>query len=207
MVKVMIVFDTRYGHTMRLAEGVLQGAMEIPGTEVLLRRTEIFEPESIIERNETWKKVSEQFRQVAEVKPDELYEVDALVLGSPTRYGIMTAPMKKFVDSTGKVWLKGGLAGKVGAAFSSTSTPHGGQEITIFSLLVPMLHHGMILVTPGYLDPATFVAGSPYGPTTMSGGDNAQVPTENDIKVARHLGRRVAQTASELVYARKNMKK
>jgi NAD(P)H dehydrogenase (quinone) len=207
MVKVMIVFDTRYGNTMRLAEGVMQGASEIAGTEVLLRRVEIVEPESIINRNEAWKKASEQFRAVSEAKAEELMHVDALVLGSPTRYGVMTAPMKKFIDSTGKVWLQGGLAGKVGAAFTSTSTPHGGQEMTIFTMLVPMMHHGMILVTPGYLDPATFVAGSPYGASSVSGGESAQPPTENDMQVARHLGRRVAQTASELVFAREKMKK
>jgi len=207
MVKVMIVLDTRYGNTLRLAEGIMQGALEVPGVEVLLRRVEIGEPESIINRNEAWKMASEQFRALAEAKPEELLQIDALVLGSPTRYGSMTAQMKKFIDSTGKVWLQGGLAGKVGAAFTSTSTPHGGQELTIFSLLVPMLHHGMILVTPGYLDPATFVAGSPYGPTSVSGGDSQQWPTANDLQVARHLGRRVAQTASELDYARKNMKK
>jgi NAD(P)H dehydrogenase (quinone) len=207
MVKVMIVFDTRYGNTMRLAEGVMQGAMEVAGTEVLMRRVEMIEPESIINRNEAWKKASDRFRKIEEAKAEELMYVDALVLGSPTRYGVMTAPMKKFIDSTGKVWLQGGLAGKVGAAFTSTSTPHGGQEMTILTMLLPMMHHGMILVTPGYLDPATFVAGSPYGASSVSGGDSMQPPTENDMHVARHLGRRVAQTASELSYARMNIKK
>ena len=207
MVKVMIVFDTRYGNTMRLAESVAEGAQSYPDAEVLMRRVEIIEPEEIIKKNEMWKKANEKYERIAEVRREELYEIDALVIGSPTRYGVMTAPMKKFIDSTGKVWLAGGLANKVGAAFSSTSTPHGGQEPTILSLLIPMIHHGMIIVTPGYIDPATFVAGSPYGPTSVSGGASDQPPTENDLKVARFLGRRVAELAAQLKFARERMVK
>jgi len=205
MVKIMIVFDTRYGNTMRLAEAVAEGANSYPGTDAFLRRVEVIEPEVIIQRNERWRDANAKFAKIQEAKPEDLYEVDALILGSPTRYGVMTAPMKKFIDSTGKVWLSGGMAGKVGAAFTSTSTPHGGQEMTILSLMIPMLHHGMILVTPGYLDPVMFVAGSPYGPTSVSGGASDQPPTENDLKVARFLGRRVAEVASQLKFARERM--
>jgi NAD(P)H dehydrogenase (quinone) len=205
MAKVMIVFDTRYGNTMRLAETVAEGVNSYPGAEALFRRVEIVEPEVIIQRNDRWKEANAKSRKVPEVSLEELLEIDALVLGSPTRYGVMTAPMKKFIDSTGKVWLDGGLAGKVGAAFTSTSTPHGGQEMTILSLIIPMLHHGMILVTPGYIDPATFVSGSPYGATSVSGGLSDRPPTESDSKVARFLGRRVAEIATQLKFAREKM--
>ena len=196
--KVLVIFDTRYGNVHKLAEAVAEGVQEVEGADVSLRRVEITEPEAIIQQNEPWRKANERFRAIPQVTLEELAEADALVFGSPTRYGNMTAPMKKLFDSTGRLWMEGKLFGKVGAAFTSTSTPHGGNEMTLITMFIPMYHHGMIVVTPGYGDPAVFEAGSPYGASSVSGPMADRPPTENDLKVARFLGRRVAQVAKAL---------
>ncbi len=198
MKKVLIIFDTRYGNTHRLAEAIAEGAREVKGTEVHLRRVEITEPEVIIEQNESWRKANEKFKAVPQVTLDEMADADALIFGSPTRYGNMTASMKKLFDSTGRLWAENKLFGKVGAAFTSTSTPHGGNEMTIITMFMPMYHHGMIVVTPGYGDPALFAAGSPYGASSVSGPGADKPPTESDLKVARFLGHRVARVAEAL---------
>lgn len=196
--KVLVIFDSRYGNIHKLAEAVAQGAEGVEGTEVSLRRVEITEPEAIIQRNEAWRQASEKFRAVPEVTVEEMAEADALIFGSPTRFGNMTASMKKLWDSTGGLWMKGKLFGKVGAAFTSTSSPHGANEMTLITMFIPMYHHGMIVVTPGYGEPATFEAGSPYGATSVSGPMSDKPPTENDLKVARFQGRRVAEVAKAL---------
>jgi len=196
--KVLVIFDTRYGNTHQLAEAVAEGVQEIEGVEVYLRRVEITEPEAIIQQNEPWRKANEKFRAVPQVTLEEMAEADALVFGSPTRFGNMTAPLKKLWDSTGRLWVEGKLFGKVGAAFTSTGTPHGGNEVTLITMFIPMYHHGMIVVTPGYGDPAVFEAGSPYGASSVSGPQADKSPTENDLRVARFLGRRVAQVAKAL---------
>lgn len=196
--KVLVVFDTRYGNTHQIAEAVAEGAREVGGTEAHLRRVEISEPEAIINQNEAWRKAHERFKVVPQVTLEELAQANAIVLGSPTRYGGMTAAMTKLVDSTGRLWAEGKLYGKVGAAFTSTSTPHGGNETTLITMFLPMFHHGMIVVTPGYGDPILFGAGSPYGATSVSGPGADRPPTESDLKVARFLGRRVARVAKAL---------
>ena len=196
--KVVVVFDTRFGNTHTLAEAVAEGAQEVEGTEVCLRRVEITEPEAIIQQNEPWRRANERFRAIPQVTLEEMAEADALIFGSPTRFGNMTAPLKKLWDSTGRLWMEGKLLGKVGAAFTSTSTPHGGNEMTLISMFIPMYHHGMIVVTPGYGDPAVLEAGSPYGASSVSGPMSDKPPTENDLKVARYLGQRVAQVAKVL---------
>ncbi len=200
--KVLVIFDSRYGNIHKLAEAVAQGAEGVEGTEVSLRRVEITEPEAIIQRNEAWRQASEKFRAVPEVTVEEMAEADALIFGSPTRFGNMTASMKKLWDSTGGIWMKGKLFGKAGAAFTSTSTPHGANELTLITMFIPMYHHGMIVVTPGYGDPAVYEAGSPYGASSVSGPMSDKPPTENDLKVARYLGRRVAQVAKALSSAK-----
>jgi len=196
--KVVIVFDTRYGNTHKLAEAIAEGVREVRGAEVHLRRVEITEPEDIIQQHEDWRKANERFKAVPQVTLEELAQANAIVLGSPTRYGNMTAAMMKLINSTGRLWAEGKLFGKVGAAFTSTSTPHGGNETTLITMLLPMYHHGMIVVTPGFGDPALFGAGSPYGATSVSGPGADKPPTDSDLKVARFLGRRVAQVSKAL---------
>ena len=198
MKKVLIIFDTRYGNTQRLAEAIAEGAREVKGTEAHLRRVEITEPEVIIQQNESWHKANEKFKAIPQVTLEEMAEADALIFGSPTRYGNMTASMKKLFDSTGRLWAENKLFGKAGAAFTSTSTPHGGNEMTLITMFMPMYHHGMIVVTPGYGDPALFAAGSPYGASSVSGPGADKPPTESDLKVARFLGHRVALVAQAL---------
>ncbi len=202
MRRVLIVFDTRYGNTHKLADGIAEGAREVKGTEVHLRRVEITEPEAVINQHEDWRKANERFKAVPQVTLEELAQADALIFGSPTRYGNMTAPMKKLFDSTGRLWAEGKLFGKVGAAFTSTSTPHGGNETTILTMFLVMYHHGMIVVAPGYGDPALYAAGSPYGASSVSGPGADKPPTEADLKVARFLGRRVAQVTRALSSAK-----
>ena len=193
--KVLIIFDTRYGNTHKLAEAVAEGTQEVEGTEVSLRRVEITEPEAVIPQNERWREASEKFGAIPQVVLEEMAEADAIIFGSPTRFGNMTAPMKKLFDSTGKLWMEGKLFGKAGAAFTSTGTIHGGNEMTLITMFIPMYHLGMIVVTPGYGDPAVYEAGSPYGASSVSGPFSDNPPTEKDLTVARFLGRRVAQVA------------
>ncbi len=196
--KVLVVFDTRYGNTHKLAEGIAEGAREVRGVEADLRRVEITEPESVITQHEDWRKAHERFKAVPQVTLDDLVRADAIVFGSPSRYGNMTAAMKKLFDSTGAIWAANKLFGKVGAVFTSTSTPHGGNETTLITMILAMYHHGMIVVTPGYGDPVLFGAGSPYGATSVSGPGADKPPTDGDLKVARFLGHRVAQVAKAL---------
>jgi len=141
---------------------------------------------------------NEKFRAVPQVTVDEMIEADAIAFGTPTRFGSMTASMKKLFDSLGRPWMEGKFYGKVGAAFCSTGTLHGGAEMTMISMFIPMYHLGMIVVTPGYGDPALFEAGSPYGAASVSGPMSDQSPTENDLVVARFHGRRIAEVASVL---------
>jgi NAD(P)H dehydrogenase (quinone) len=195
--KVLIIFDTRYGNTHKLADAVAEGAREIGGVNVSLRRVEITEPEVVIQKHEAWRTANEKFKAIPQVTLEEMAEADALIFGSPTRFGNMTAPLKKLWDSTGRLWVEGKLFGKVGAAFTSSGTP-GANEMILITMFIPMYHHGMIVVTPGYGDPAVFEAGSPYGASSVSGPISDRPPTENDLKVARYLGRRVAQVAKAL---------
>lgn len=196
--KVLIVFDSRYGNVHRLAEAVAEGVQAVEGSDVFLRRVEITEPEAVIQQSERWREANERFRAIPQVTLEEMAEADAIIFGSPTRFGNMTAPMKKLVDSLGGLWMEGRFYGKVGAAFTSTGTPHGGNEMTLITMFIPMYHLGMIVVTPGYGDPAVYEAGSPYGASSVSGPFSDRPPTENDLKVARFLGNRVAQVATAL---------
>ena len=200
--KVLIVFDTRYGNTHKLAEAVAEGVREVKSAEVQIRRVEVADPEVIISQHEDWRKANERFKAVPQVTLDDLVQADAIVFGCPTRYGNMTAGMSRLFGSTGRLWAEGKLFGKAGAAFTSTSTPHGGNETTLITMFLPMYHHGMIVVTPGYGDPAVFGAGSPYGATSVSGPGADKPPTESDLRVARFLGRRVAQVAKALSSAK-----
>lgn len=193
--KVLVVFDTRYGSTMALALKVAEGVKGIAGAEVVTRRPRISEPESIIRQNRRWHQAHEQFEAIREATLEDFEEADAIITGSPTRFGVMTAAMKELWDRTGVLWAEGRLFGKVGAVFSSTSTPHGGNETTLLSLMLPMLHHGMVIVSPGYGHPATYQASSPYGATWVSGPGADHDPDEATEKAAAFLGQRVAEVA------------
>jgi len=196
--KVLIVFDTRYGNVLKLAEALSEGVQGVEGAEAVMRRVEITEPEVVIQRNELWSEVNEKFRAIPQVTLEEMETADAYIFGSPTRFGNMTAPMKKLFDSLGRLWMEGKFYGKAGAAFTSVGTPGGGKEMTLISMFIPMYHLGMIVVTPGYGDPSLYEAGTPYGATSVSGPMSDRPPTENDLAVARFLGGRVARVAKAL---------
>ena len=198
MTKVLVLYYSSYGHIERMADAVAQGAREA-GAEVDVRRVAETAPPEVVQaahfKTDTTHPTIES--------PDAVAGYDAIVVGAPTRFGRMPAQMAAFWDATGGLWAKGALIGKVGAAFTSTASQHGGQETTLFSIITNLLHHGLTIVGLDYgfqaqtrLDEV--VGGSPYGATTISGGDGSRQPHEEELDGARYLGRRVAATAAKL---------
>jgi NAD(P)H dehydrogenase (quinone) len=196
---ILIAFYSRTGNVARLAEAVAQGARQTDGADIKLRRLDDLAPEEVIERDERWWRSREdQHARYPEPTLEDLEWADAIIFGTPTRYGNMSAELKLFIDKTGPLWVQGKLVNKVGAAFTSTATLHGGNEMTLHTIFIPMMHLGMIVVTPGYADPAMFAAGSPYGASSVSGPNADQSPTEADLAAARFLGHRVAAVTAAL---------
>jgi NAD(P)H dehydrogenase (quinone) len=198
--KVLIVFDTRYGNTHRLALAVAEGARSVAGAEVKLARAADTGAEGL-PLDERRSKVREAFLKLPEATTDDLLWCDAFILGSPTRFGNMTAPLSAFIDSTSGVWMKGGLVGKVGACFTSSASMHGGQETTLLSIMLPMFHQGMIIVGVPYSEQrlvATTRGGTPYGASSVSGPSADQGPNEDELGIAETLGKRVAEVAGKL---------
>ena len=198
MTKVLIVFYSRSGNTEALAKSVAEGATTA-GAEVRLRRAREFVPPEVMAMAPGWKEAADAMnaRYEAPTAADAEW-ADAIVLGSPTRFGMAAAELKAFLDGLGGLWFQGKLVGKVGSAFSATSSIHGGNEATILSLWQPLAHLGMIIVPTGYGDPVMFRAGTPYGATTVSYGQTAAPPTADDLDVARYQGRRVTEVAGRL---------
>ena len=196
MTKILVLYYSAYGHIETMANAVAAGAREA-GATVDVRRVPELVPESVATASHY--KLDQQ-APLAVV--DELPGYDAVIVGTGTRYGRMASQMANFWDQTGGLWFQGKLVGKVGAAFTSTASQHGGQETTLFSILTNLLHHGMIVVGLPYsfqgqlaLDEVT--GGSPYGASTITGGDGSRQPTENELAGARFLGRHVAQVAAK----------
>ena len=202
MAKIQIVFYSMYGHVYKLAEAVAEGAREVPDTQVELYQVPELVPEEALEKSGA--KASRQaFADIPTAEPVQLADADAIIFGTPTRFGNMTAQMRNFLDQTGQLWMKGALAGKVGSVFTSTGTQHGGQETTITSFHSTLLHHGMIIVGVPYTVPELtnmkeITGGSPYGASTLAGGDGSRQPTENELAIARFQGRHVAEIARKL---------
>ncbi|MDE2125644.1 MAG: NAD(P)H:quinone oxidoreductase [Armatimonadetes bacterium] len=196
-VRVLIAFYSRNGNTAQLAEAVAEGARS-EGATVLLRRVDEFLGDAVIAGVPGW---AENRARLKESYPAptaaDAEAADAIVFGTPTRFGNASAELKSYIDSLGGLWAKGALSGKVGSAFVSTSSLHGGNETTILTLYVPMAHFGMIIVPPGYDVQETFQAGSPYGATSVSANAD-RPPTEGDLAVARHQGAKVARVAKAL---------
>jgi NAD(P)H dehydrogenase (quinone) len=197
MPKVLVLYYSSYGHIETMANAVAEGARET-GAVVDIKRVPELVPEEVA-RNSHYK--LDQPAPVA--KPNDLVEYDAIIVGTGTRYGRMTSQMANFWDQTGGLWVKGALVGKVGAAFASTATQHGGQETTLFSIITNLLHLGLVVVGLPYsfqgqmrLDEIT--GGSPYGATTLAGGDGSRQVSENELEGARFLGRHVAGVAAKL---------
>ncbi len=198
MAKVLILYYSMYGHIEIMANAVAEGARNVENTEVIIKRV----PELMSE--EVARKVGAKLDQAAPIATvDELSSYDAIIFGTPTRFGNMCAQMRNFLDQTGRLWLSGGLIGKVGSVFTSTGTQHGGQETTITSFHTTLLHHGMIIVGVPYscqeiMNMSEITGGSPYGASTLAGGDGKRQPSDNEIKIARFQGAHVAQVAGKL---------
>ena len=201
MPKVLVLFYSRTGNTAQLADAIAEGARGVRFTEVDVRRVAELAPESVIAANADWKAgrdaLAAKYKAFGPV--EELVGYDGIVLGAPTRYGVMAAELKNVLDQTGPLWNQGLLVDKVGAAFTSVSTPHGGHETTLWSIMTPMANLGMIIVPPGYSDPVMFKGGSPYGATATTG---AAGPTPDDLAAARHQGKRVATVAEWVRHAK-----
>lgn len=198
MAKVLVLYYSMYGHIERMAEAIAEGARAVEGVEVTIKRV----PETIPE--ESARAMGVKLDQQAPIATtDELGGYDAIIFGSPTRFGNMTAQMRAFLDHTGKLWMQGALVGKVASVFTSSNTQHGGQETTITSFHSTLLHHGMIIVGVPYtcsgLSVMTEISGgSPYGASTLAGNDGKRMPSENELEIARFQGRHVAQIAQRL---------
>ena len=196
-VRVLIAFYSRTGVTEALAKGIAEGAAK-EGAEVRLRRAREFVGPEVMAQAQGWKESAETMnaRYPAPTADDAAW-ADAIILGTPTRFGNAAAELKAYIDSLGGLWVQGKLNGKAGAAFCSTSTPHGGNEATILSLYAPLAHLGLIIVPTGYADPAMFKAGTPYGASSVS-ANQALPPTADDLEIARYEGRRVTLVARAL---------
>jgi NAD(P)H dehydrogenase (quinone) len=198
MAKVLVLYYSMYGHIETMANAVAEGARSIAGTEVTIKRV----PELMAE--DAARKAGAKLDQAAPIATvDELPQYDAIIFGTPTRFGNMSAQMRNFLDRTGRLWLNGNLIGKVGSVFTSTATQHGGQETTITSFHSTLLHHGMIIVGVPYscqelMNMGEITGGSPYGAGTLAGGDGSRKPTENELRIARFQGAHVAKIAAKL---------
>lgn len=194
MTKVLVLYYSAYGHIETMAKAVAEGVIEA-GAEAIIKRVPETVPDDIAKASHY---KLDQEAPIATV--DELADYDAIIIGVGTRYGRMASQMTAFLDKTGGLWARGALHGKIGGAFSSTATQHGGQETTLLSIITNMLHYGMTIVGLNYgfagqmkLDEVT--GGSPYGATTITGGDGSRQPSANELEGARYQGRRVAEVA------------
>jgi NAD(P)H dehydrogenase (quinone) len=195
---VLIAFYSRNGSTEALAKAIADGA-ESQGAEVRLRRAREFVGPDIMALAPGWAESAERQNALYEAPTAADAEwADAIVFGSPTRFGVVSSELKAYVDSLGGLWFQGKLLHKAGAVFGATAGPHGGAETTLLSMFAVLSHLGMIIVPNGYGDPITFQAGTPYGSHTAVDGQYVTAPAENDLAVARYQGRRVAQVAAAL---------
>ena len=200
--KVFIVFYSMYGHIYNMAEAVAQGAREVGGVDVELRRVPETLPQDVLDKMGAVE-AQKAFAHVPVATVDELASADAIIFGTPTRFGNMTGQMRQFLDATGQLWAKGALVGKVGSVFTSTATQHGGQESTLLSFHTNLLHHGMVVVGlpyafQGQMRTDELTGGSPYGASTIAGGRGERMPSENELAGARFQGKHVAAIAKKL---------
>ncbi|OEY67323.1 NAD(P)H:quinone oxidoreductase [Marinobacter sp. X15-166B] len=197
MTKVLVLYYSMYGHMETMAHAVAEGARGVSTVEVTVKRI----PETM--DAEAFKAAGGKVDQDAQVaSPAELADYDAIIVGTPTRFGNMAGQVRTFFDQTGGLWAQGALAGKVASVFTSTGTG-GGQEMTITSTWTTLAHHGMIIVPLGYTTPeladiSAVSGGTPYGASTIAGGDGSRQPDERELKIAIHQGKRVAQIAAKL---------
>ena len=201
--KVHVIFYSTYGHIYRMAEAVVEGARSVAGADVsLFQVSELMPADTLVRIGAD--KARQAFAHVPVADPKNLAEPDAIIFGTPTRFGNMAAQMRNFLDQTGGLWANGALIGKVGSVFTSTGTQHGGGESTILTTHVTLLHHGMILVGVPYscqelTNMNEITGGSPYGAGTLAGADGSRQPSANELAIARFQGRHVAEITKKLV--------
>ncbi|WP_243313608.1 NAD(P)H:quinone oxidoreductase [Fundidesulfovibrio agrisoli] len=199
---VLIVYYSMYGHIHAMAQAVAQGVAQVPGATPVLRRVPETLPPEVLEKMGAGQ-AQKLMSNVPVCTVEELGAADAVIFGTPTRFGNMCGQMRQFLDSTGGLWVQGALVGKAGSVFASSATQHGGQESTILSFHVTLLHQGMVIVGlpyayQGQTGVEAVKGGSPYGATTIAGADGSRIPSENDLEGAVWQGRHVAQIAAKL---------
>ncbi|ALS58797.1 MULTISPECIES: NAD(P)H:quinone oxidoreductase [Pandoraea] len=204
--KILVVFYSMYGHIYTMAEAVVEGARSVAGADVTLMQVPELVPDEVLEKSGA-KAARAAFAHVPVARVEQLADYDAIIFGTPTRFGNMTAQMRNFLDQTGGLWAKGALVGKVGSVFASTGTQHGGQETTITSFHTTLLHQGMVIVGVPYTEPGLtnmqeITGGTPYGATTLAGADGSRHPSANELKIAKTQGRHVTEIASALKHGR-----
>jgi NAD(P)H dehydrogenase (quinone) len=198
MTKVLVLYYSTYGHVETMARAVAEGARSVAGTEVTVKRVPELMPEDVA------RKAGAKLDQEAPIaKPAELADYDAVIFGTPTRFGNMAAQMRNFLDQTGSLWTSGALVGKLGSVFASTATQHGGQETTITSFHTTLFHLGFIVVgvpysCQGLTNMDEISGGTPYGATTLAKADGSRQPSANELEIARFQGRHVAEIAAKL---------
>jgi NAD(P)H dehydrogenase (quinone) len=201
-VNIQVVFYSMYGHVYQMAEAVAAGVREVEGADVAIFQVQELVPEEVLEKSGA-QAARSVFAHIPVAEPAQLAEADAIIFGTPTRFGNMAAQMRNFLDQTGGLWMQDKLVGKVGSVFASTGTQHGGQETTITSFHTTLLHLGMIVVGVPYsetrlmkMDEVT--GGTPYGATTLADSDGSRQPSENELGIARFQGKHVARIAAKL---------
>ncbi len=199
---VLIVYYSMYGHIHAMAQAAAQGVAQVPGATPVLRRVPETLPQEVLEKMGAGQ-AQKLMADVPVCTVEELGEADAVIFGTPTRFGNMCGQMRQFLDATGGLWVKGALVGKAGSVFASSATQHGGQESTILSFHVTLLHQGMVIVGlpyayQGQTGVEAVKGGSPYGASTIAGSDGSRMPSENDLEGVRWQGRHVAQIAMKL---------
>jgi NAD(P)H dehydrogenase (quinone) len=204
--RVQVIFYSMYGHLYQMAQAVVEGASAVPDTEVSLYQVAELIPAEVLERSGATA-ARAAFAHVPVATPAQLADADAIIFGTPTRFGNMAAQMRNLLDQTGGLWAQGALIGKVGGVFTSTGTQHGGQETTITSFHTTLLHHGMVIVgvpysEQGLVNMSEITGGSPYGAGTLAGADGSRQPSENELRIARFQGRHTAEIARALVLGR-----
>ena len=204
---IQIIFYSMYGHIYRMADAVAEGAREVEDATVSLYQVPELVPKDILEKSGALK-ARQAFSHVPVATVGQLADADAIIFGTPTRFGMMCAQMRNFLDQTGELWSKDALVGKVGSVFTSTATQHGGQETTITSFHTTLLHLGFIIVgVPSsekrILHMNEITGGSPYGGSTLAGLDGSRQPSENELAIARFQGKYVTEIAKALVRGRK----
>ena len=200
--KVLIVYYSTYGHVHKMAEAFAEGVREIAGVEAILRRVPETLSKEVLEKMGAVD-AQQSMSNVPVCTIEELASADAVIFGTPTRFGNMCGQMRQFLDATGQLWAKGALVGKVGSVFTSSATQHGGQESTILSFHITLLHHGFVVVGlpytfQGQMRTDEITGGSPYGASTIAGGSGERMPSENELDAARFQGKHVATIASKL---------